>query len=186
MNNSNLYRWVKASERLPETSEKMCLKISGRMVTYHDGYFYVPTKTFHRYDELNEPHEFIDAMHNIEWLEPLPTETKEVKESAEPVFDRITENGRWKMTRERFKEAFDKYQSVPVSEWIMVEDRLPTEADTNEESYNEVQTLQIGNWRISLMKYWEVKNCPFTKFWLPIPTYPAKPWYKINPLEIQK
>lgn len=55
--------------------------------------------------------------------------------------------------------------------WISVEDRLPTQEDTF--IYDEVLTIQIGRARPSWMKYWEIKDCPFTKMWLGVPPAPA-------------
>ncbi len=56
--------------------------------------------------------------------------------------------------------------------WTRVEDGLPTENDTSDYWYNEVMTLQVGRRRPTFMKYWEVKNCPFTKYWMPLPKKP--------------
>lgn len=63
--------------------------------------------------------------------------------------------------------------------WISVEERFPDSNDTCEDYYNEVLTLQLGSKRPAMIKYWEVKNSPFVKFWMPLPAPPnekAKSW----------
>lgn len=56
-------------------------------------------------------------------------------------------------------------------EWVSVKDRLPTkEMYSEDELYFEVLTLQTGRNKPSFMKYWELKNCPFTTHWMIIPS----------------
>ena len=57
-------------------------------------------------------------------------------------------------------------------QWISVKRRLPTEHDTCEDYFNKVWTLQVGRTYPTEMTYWEVKSCPFTKYWMPIPPKP--------------
>jgi hypothetical protein len=57
--------------------------------------------------------------------------------------------------------------------WVSVEDRLPT-ADDAYPKYNEVLTIQVGRRRPTMMKWWELKHCPFTKLWMKVPTPPAQ------------
>jgi hypothetical protein len=54
----------------------------------------------------------------------------------------------------------------PGAVWVRVEDRLPTGEDAD--TYNEVLTIQIGRHRPTFMKFWEIKDCPFTKKWMTI------------------
>jgi len=69
-------------------------------------------------------------------------------------------------------KAMTEYASLNRQGWTMVEDGLPTENDTSDYWYDEVMTLQVGRRRPTFMKYWEVKNCPFTKYWMPLPNKP--------------
>ncbi len=66
-----------------------------------------------------------------------------------------------------------KAASLNRQGWTRVEDGLPTENDTSDYWYDEVMTLQVGRRRPTFMKYWEVKNCPFTKYWMPLPNKPS-------------
>ena len=58
--------------------------------------------------------------------------------------------------------------------WISVEDRYPTQEDCFDDFY-EVLTIQVGRKRPTMMKYWELKHCPFTKLWLAVPPLPNPP-----------
>ena len=58
--------------------------------------------------------------------------------------------------------------------WISVTDRLPTAGDTCEELWDEVLTIQHGRKRPTMMKFWEIKNCPFTHHWKPLPQPPTQ------------
>jgi hypothetical protein len=65
-------------------------------------------------------------------------------------------------------------QGLSSNEWISVKEKLPTASDTCDYFYNKVMTLQVGRTMPTFMTFWEVKNCPFTKCWLPIPQPPKQ------------
>lgn len=52
--------------------------------------------------------------------------------------------------------------------WIDFRDKLPTKADTSDELYNEVLTIQLGTNRPVMMKYWEVERSSFVTHWMVI------------------
>lgn len=60
-------------------------------------------------------------------------------------------------------------QSQSEGVWVKVSERLPTAEDAD--FYNEVLTIQVGRQRQTFMKYWELKDCPFTKAWMKVPVY---------------
>jgi len=62
-----------------------------------------------------------------------------------------------------------------MNNWISVKERTPTMEDTSDEFYNEVLTIQVGRTRPTCMKFWEIKDCPFTKYWMVIPPLPLTP-----------
>lgn len=77
MKDTQLYRWVNAGERMPvllDTTQMVYRDIMGNM-----GIFMAHPK---RHLEYNENSFY-------EWLEPLPSETKEVKESAEEILKEV-------------------------------------------------------------------------------------------------
>lgn len=79
------------------------------------------------------------------------------------------------MLPDRIKFLESKLSSLKKQDdgWISVEDHLPTKKDTCDDFYNEVLTLQLGTKRPAMMKYWEVKNSPFVKLWMPLPSPPT-------------
>lgn len=79
-------------------------------------------------------------------------------------------NGSWKDLAE---DGYDAGYSQAIEDnWINVDERLPTKEDVFDE-YDEVLTIQVGRKRPTMMKYWEVKHCPFTKLWLAVPPLPT-------------
>jgi len=66
--------------------------------------------------------------------------------------------------------------SCPVSEWVSVEDRLPTETDADENGkvliWREMNDGQKSLSK-SIFDYWMVKNCDSSTFWMPLPTPPT-------------
>lgn len=126
MNNSNLYRWVKASERLPIWKEKILNHLEYR-TTYvcikANWLFFSATYNHdeNRFEIKQQPQTYwgkdVFDSYQIEWLEPIPTETKEVKESAEQVLnkhfdsDNISEHNMWQIFKAMEEYAL-QYQSV--------------------------------------------------------------------------
>lgn len=66
--------------------------------------------------------------------------------------------------------------SAPVSEWVKVEDGLPTEKDADENGkvlvWREMNDSQKSLSK-SVFDYWMVKNCDSSTFWMPLPTPPT-------------
>lgn len=58
-------------------------------------------------------------------------------------------------------------------EWVPVSERLPTIEDC-EHTFDEVLTIQLGREKPTLMKYWEIRHCPFTSHWVRLFAYPSK------------
>lgn len=67
----------------------------------------------------------------------------------------------------------EEYAQQTEQPWVRVSDRLPTEDDSYDD-YNEVLTIQIGRQRPTMMKYSEIKHCPFTTHWMKLPSAPPK------------
>jgi len=65
---------------------------------------------------------------------------------------------------------------APVSEWVKVEDGLPTEKDADENGkvlvWREMNDSQKSLSK-SVFDYWMVKNCDSSTFWMPLPTPPT-------------
>lgn len=95
-----LYRWVKASEKLPEESGNYCYRCF-KDGSYDFGEMYIEPEEVDSYISLNgNPYWDEEGLKEIEWLEPLPKEPGEV--SAEEILHKWIEKCQSENTKENF------------------------------------------------------------------------------------
>jgi predicted DNA-binding transcriptional regulator AlpA len=178
--------FIKTKDRLPvgtTVARNTKLKITGEMSVHDDYVTFSGYPSYHVQLEFSSPELFED----YEWLDESES-TPTTGYSREQIYNIIKPlmipggNQDVRLGATHLKsiilEHLASLPSLPVEDWIRVEDRLPTLEDAGEKGYVMVnlRTDRIWEWslNIGIVKWDRVKSTSH-KYWRKLPPLPAPP-----------